>query len=257
MTSTVTITPTHLFTFTDESTLHSISARRLITFPTWEGNRVLDEAHVTALQTAISDPTRVQGLFTVIEYPCEKMPGRIEHRILDGQHRAAVLQRYFAEHTDAPDFPVLVRRYNTKAAPTHEDAIRIFQQINNAKPIIYRGSEAERLHTITEAFRKSFVGSRRTGEALFLVRPTCNRPFLSIEVLTTALRTYGILDRTDLTPEEIVAHAETINAFYMEDPEHRIPVTVTRTMLDRATEYAFFLGLDPKCSWLLALRTVT
>ena len=38
-----------LFTFADGSTLHQISARRLIAIPVWEGNRVLDEDHVTDL----------------------------------------------------------------------------------------------------------------------------------------------------------------------------------------------------------------
>ncbi len=249
-----TVTPALLFTFTDGSTLHSISARRLASFPTWEGNRVLDEAHVTALQASITDPSQIQGPFTVIEYPSETVSGTFEHRILDGQHRAAVLKRHFEATPIAADFAVLVRRYGTTVAPTHEDAITIFQQINNAKPMLYKGSDTDRLHTITAAFQKAFIGARKSGEPLFLVRPTCNRPFLSMEVLIAALRTYKIHERTDLTPADIVAHAESINSFYAEDPTGRIPVTVTRTMMDRAEEYAFFLGLDPKCAWLLPLR---
>jgi hypothetical protein len=242
---------TKLFEFTDGSILYSISARCLANFPTWEGNRVLDEAHVTALQAAITDPTHLQGPFTVIEYPSETTPSRSEHRILDGQHRAAVLKRHFTDHPDAPDFALLVRRYSTTVAPTHDAAITLFKQINNAKPMVYRGSETERLNAIAAAFQKAFVGARKSGEALFLVRPTCNRPFLSIETLTAALRAYRIHERTDLTPADIVAHAESMNSFFAEDPVARLPVTVTRTMMDRAEEYGFFLGLDPKCSWLL------
>lgn len=246
-----TVTPALLFTFTDGSTLHSISARRLASFPTWEGNRVLDEAHVAALQASIQDPTEVQGPFTVIDYPSETVAGTFEHRILDGQHRAAVLKRHFEATPTAADFAVLVRRYTGK---DHAAAIAIFQQINNAKPMLYKGSDTDRLHSITAAFQKAFIGARKSGEPLFLVRPTCNRPFLSMETLVAALRTYKIHERTDLSPADIVAHAESINSFYAEDPTGRIPVTVTRTMMDRAEEYGFFLGLDPKCAWLLPLR---
>lgn len=242
-----------LFTFTDGSTLHSISAHRLCHFPTWEGNRVLDEAHVGSLIAAITDPTKIQGPFTVIQYPSEIVSGSIEYRILDGQHRAAVIKHYFTSTAAEPvtDFPVLVRRY---AGHDHAAAITIFQQINNAKPIVYRGSDTERLHAITTAFQAAFIGARKSKEPLFLVRPTCNRPFLSMEVLTAALRTYKIHERTDLTPDDIVNHARSVNAFYAEDPSARIPVTITRTMMDRAEEYKFFLGLDPKCAWLLPLR---
>jgi hypothetical protein len=251
----ITIPTTKLFEFADGSVLFSISARRLATFPTWEGNRVLDEAHVATLQASIRDPTDIQGPFTVIDYPSEVTPGTKEHRILDGQHRAAVLKRHFeSSSTIVDDFAVLVRRY---AGRDHEAAIAIFQQINNAKPMVYRGSETERLNLITAAFQKAFVGARKSGEALFLVRPTCNRPFLSIDTLTTALRTYKIIERTDLTPADIVAHAESMNSFFAEDPVGRIPVTVTHTMMDRAEEYGFFLGLDPKCTWLLPLRPTT
>ena len=251
-----TVTPALLFTFADGSTLHSISAVRLASFPTWEGNRVLDEDHVTALRTSIRDPTEVQGPFTVMDYPSETIPGRTEHRILDGQHRAAVLKRYFEAATSSPpaDFAVLVRRYTGR---DHDAAIAIFQQINNAKPMTYRGSETERLHAITAAFQKAFVGARKSGEALFLVRPTCNRPFLSMEILTAAIRLYKIHERTDLTSTDIIHHAESMNTFYAEDPTARLPVTVTRTMMDRAEEYGFFLGLDPKCTWLLPLRPPT
>lgn len=245
-----TVVPTLLFTFADGSTLHSISARRLASFPTWEGNRVLDEGHVTALQASIRDPTEVQGPFTVMEYPSETVPGRTEHRIMDGQHRAAVLKRYF-ESSSAADFAVLVRRYTGR---DHDAAIAIFQQINNAKPMTYRGSETERLHAITAAFQKTFIGARKSGEALFLVRPTCNRPFLSMETLTAAIRLYKIHERMDLTPADIIHHAESMNTFYAEDPTGHLPLTITRTMMDRAEEYGFFLGLDPKCTWLLGLR---
>lgn len=245
-------TATHIFKYTDGSTLHSISARRLSTFPAWEGNRILDEAHVAALQASIVDPTHIQGPFTVVDYTSETKPGTKEYRILDGQHRAAVLQRHFTAHPDAPDFPVLARRYMDTDYTT---AVSLFKQINTAKPMTYTGSETERIHAITSAFEKSFIGARKSGEKLFLVRPTCNRPFLSIEVLTANLRLYGIHNRTDITPAQIVEHAQKLNAFYAEDPAGRVPTTVSSTMMDRAEEYGFFLGLDPKSTWLLPLRS--
>jgi hypothetical protein len=68
------------------------------------------------------------------------------------------------------------------------------------------------------------------------------------------IKTYGIHERTDLTPEDFIKHAESMNAFYAEDL-HRINAQFTKHTLDRAVEYGFYLGLDPKCSWLLPLRS--
>jgi hypothetical protein len=72
--------------------------------------------------------------------------------------------------------------------------------------------------------------------------------------LETALKTYGIHERTDLTLPQIVTHAEKMNGFYAVDPRARVPARVTENIWNRATEAGFYLGLDPHCTWLAELR---
>jgi len=239
-----------IFTYADGSLLYKIGAKALITkFHVWESNRTMDDDHVRALETAISSPTEIQGPFSVITYTDEE--NKIQNRIIDGQHRQEVLKRYFDRNQAATDFEVLVRRYQIK---DHESAIKIFQQINHAKPMIYKGSSTERLQEFVSVLKRRLVSESSSGKIIQCVRPNCNRPFLSIETLTEMIKLYGIHELTELTSDEFVKHAEHMNAFYAEDI-NRINARFTQTTLDRAIEHGFYLGLDPKCSWLLPLRS--
>lgn len=241
--------PVPLFTFGDGSKLYKLSAKGFVQrFPVWEANRILDESHVADLEGSIATAQELQGPFSVISYTDEE--NKIQNRVIDGQHRQEVLRRYFDRNPGADDFEVLVRRYpDTK----HDAAIKIFQKINHAKPMVYKGSSTERLHEFVAALKRNFVTERTGGTMIALIRPSTNRPFLSTEILEEAIKLYKIHERSDLTAEQVVAHAESMNAFYAED-YNRVTARFTKATLDRATEYGFFLGLDPRCSWLVALR---
>lgn len=240
--------PGSIFTYTDGSALYAGSARRFVTYSVWEGNRVMDDAHVAALEAAIKNPQELQGPFSIVAYPDET--SQTNRRIIDGQHRRAVLERYFNRNPDAPDFKVLARVYTL---PSYEAILPLFQQINHAKPMVYKGSSTEQLHLIVAALRKAFVGETKGGTVVPLIRPNANRPFLNTEHLEAALKLNKIHERTDLTPTQIVAHAEAMNAFYAED-HGRIQGLPTAATVERAVLYGFYLGLDPRCSWLLPLR---
>lgn len=239
-----------LFTFADGSTLHQISARRLIAIPVWEGNRVLDEEHVADLTRAIKNPHDIQGPFTVVEYPDDE--GRPQRKIIDGQHRREVLVRHFASaEAVAPDFPVLVRLHKIA---DHAAAISLFQAINNAKPMVYKGSPTERLHEFSEALRRHCVFDKGRTGLVALIRPCSTmRPFLSVEHLEEALKRYKIHERADLTPQALIDHATGMNEFYAADPA-AIPGRFTQASLTKAAELGFYLGLDPTCAWLAPLR---
>jgi hypothetical protein len=242
---------TELFTFTDGSSLYAMPAKNVIRIPVWEANRTLDETHLQELDRSITNVQDIQGPFSVVVYP-EEGTGTQVYRIIDGQHRQEILRRRLTGTED--DFQVLCRRYEIA---THDDAVGIFQRINHCKPMQYKGSTTERLHAIVAALRRRFVAERKSGHTLTaLIRPGCNRPFLNTEHLEDAVKRYGIHEREDLPVQQIVEHAEQMNGFYALDPVANIPGKATQSMLSRATEYGFFLGLDPHCSWLAALRKV-
>jgi hypothetical protein len=237
------------FTFTDGSSLIATSAHWFIKQTVWEANRTLDADHAADLERSITDPTTIQGPFTLVAYPNDE--GITQLRIIDGQHRQEVLRRHFAANPTAPDFQILVRRYQIA---NYDEASTIFSQINHAKPIQYRGSDTERLHAIVSALKRAFLCERTNGKFIAMIRPGCNRPALSTEHLETAIKLYGINQRSDLTPEDVVAHATAYNAWIAAEPTNRIQSRVTQTILDRATEDGFYLGLDQRCPWLMDLR---
>lgn len=237
------------FTFTDGSRLIATSAHWFIKQTVWEANRTLDPDHAADLERSIADPTTIQGPFTMVAYPNDE--GVQQLRVIDGQHRQEVLRRHFAANPTAPDFQILIRRYQIA---NYDEASTIFAQINHAKPIQYRGSDTERLHDIVNALKRAFLCERSTGKFVAMIRPSCNRPALSTEHLETALKLYGIHQRTDLTPDDVVGHATAYNAWMSENPTCRIQTKLTQSILDGAVKDKFFLGLDPKCQWLMDLR---
>jgi hypothetical protein len=238
-----------LFRYTDGSILRIASAQRLIEFPVWEANRVLDTEHVRALESVIEKPDLIQGPFTVIRYKNEATHTE-EWRVIDGQHRQEVIRRHFERSPGATDFPVLCRVYNTT---DHSSAIKIFQAINNSKPMVYRGSPEENLHDILIALKQFFISNRGGAKLVPLIRPGANRPFLSESHLIDAIKRHGLHTRSDITPQTVVDHAEAKNAEWAADTIGKIGANCTQNMLDRATEYGFYLGLDPKCAWLQGL----
>ena len=239
-----------IFIYNDKSKLYRTSAKWLTMIPVWEANRVMDLQHVTDLESTITDPTTIQGIFTVAEYKdTTTQPPQSIQKLIDGQHRQEVLRRYFQKSPDAEDFSVLVRMYSVS---TWEETVTLFQQINHAKPMQYRGSSTEHLHDITNVLRKEFI-SERGNKPVYLIRTNCVRPFLSVEHLQEAIKRYGLHERTDLPVQKFVDYAKTMNAFFAEDFS-RVNARFSQTTLERATDYGFYLGLDPNCSWLLGLR---
>ena len=240
---------TEYFKYTDGSRLIESTATWLVKQTVWEANRTLDLNHVTDLEATIQNKTEIQGPFTVISYP-DETTGQPMLRIVDGQHRQEVLRRYFAADPTTTDFSILVRHYQIAS---HDDAVRIFAQINHAKPMVYRGSVTERLHAIVTALKREFIADGPHGRLVSLVRPACNRPFLNTEHLEAALNLYEVHEREDLTPADVVNHARLMNGWYAAD-HNRVGAKYTQGILDNAVRYKFYLGLDPKCQWLIGLK---
>jgi hypothetical protein len=223
-----------------------MSARKLSMTSVWEENRHLDESHVAALH-ATADPRSLQGPYGIVTYRATDADTD-SNLLIDGQHRQAVLKRYFEANPIADDFQVLCRRY---FPADHIAAVEIFKTINTAKPMVYAGSSTERLHQIQRALQSAFI---HTGsKPVVLIRENCNRPCLNTAHLASALKLYGLHERHDLPIAAIIAHAEKMNVWYAED-QNRCPVQVTRTIMDKAREYNFYLGLDPRCMWLMGLK---
>lgn len=239
---------TPLFTFADGSQLRSLSARNLSQTAVWEANRHLDEQHADSLYTA-ADPRTLQGLYSIVTYRATSDAATESNLLIDGQHRQAVLKRYFAENPTAEDFHVLCRRY---FPADHAAAVEIFKAINTAKPMPYAGSSLERLHDIQKALQRAFIADKAGGKSTLLIRENCNRPYLNMSHLAEAIKRVGLHERQDLPIAKIVAFAEKMNAWYADDL-NRLTVKGTPNIFQKAQELSFYLGLDPQCGWLVGL----
>jgi hypothetical protein len=236
------------FAFTDGSHLHSMSALKLSQTAVWEANRHLDEQHVEALSVA-ADPRTLQGLYSIVTYRATSDAATDSNLLIDGQHRQAVLKRYFAANPTAEDFQVLCRRY---FPADHAAAVGIFKAINTAKPMPYAGSSLERLHEIQKALQRAFIADKAGGKSTILIRENCNRPYLNMSHLAEAIKRNGLHERQDLHIADIVSYAEKMNAWYADDL-NRLTVKGTAKIYQKAQELNFYLGLDPQCGWLVGL----
>lgn len=224
-----------LFHYSDGSVLARRLASWLVNVPTYEGNRLLDPAHVDNLMAEVTDCRQLQGPYTVMT--CIGSTGEPEDfRIFDGQHRAEVLRRKLTT-----DFFLLARIYTLNS---YAEGMPIFRQINNSMPIsLSERDVVEKVHGHVSILQQTFRSPRRC-----CVRSNTMRPYMSSEKLIQALRANTTwLNRPS---SELAAHAIKANDHYSENPVARIPGRQTTKLWNRAVELGFYLGLDTAFAWL-------
>ena len=101
-----------LHTFHDRSVLRRISARDLIKIPIWKGNRTIEVAHAEEIFCAIGGNVRCldSSIFRIVKYMEMNASGALQEQkyIIDGQHRAYCIKKFFDETVCEPDFDIVV-----------------------------------------------------------------------------------------------------------------------------------------------------
>jgi hypothetical protein len=240
-------TMTILHTLHDGSIVRLMSAKELIRIPVWQGNRILDTAHVESIQRAIgADIQRLDFGYRIVSYIDNDATGRPlrVYALIDGQHRAAVLRSAMESELCMPDFQVVVLE---KAVNCEYDIIACFNALNNSKPILWTDTTLVVNKYIAElelAFNKPKLAYIRKGT-------TC-RPYLSCEKLRAALSAYKDLDADEKAIKEFVSNVKTWNttacataytsAAFANEKEY--------TMLKKCADTGFMLAYDPKLPWI-------
>ena len=186
-----------LHTYSDGSKLMKISAKELISIPTWKGNRILDLEHAARIKAAVgSEVKNLDSNFSIIQYVEPNAEGKpiVQRYLIDGQHRASVVRDFFRETLCEPDFLVTVRE---KTVDSESDAVEYFNVINNVKRQHWKTDPM----LIVNRYIQEIERRLNTLKKSPLVRCNGKRPYLSSDRLREVLLKHA--DKLKLSADEI------------------------------------------------------
>lgn len=172
-----------LFTYHDGSVLKRMKASEVADMNIWKGNRIIDPIHCNAIRQEIGDEIRKldRNPFHVVRYMKEIEPGRTEHvkEIVDGQHRATILRKFFDSKGDdweTYDFDVLVI---VKCCAGEQAIIDYFRMLNHTKAIEWQEDPNMVANRYMDALLRRFNSASKT-----LIRQGKTRaPYISVEAV--------------------------------------------------------------------------
>lgn len=193
--------PVHAY-LNDGSKLRQMSARELAAMPIWQGNRILDEAHVQFIKNSkesIKDlDMKTYHIVTYLEENEQGVKKEVSC-IVDGQHRASVLRDYYNNQNPfderIEEFDVFVIE---KHCADEQEVIKYFNVLNAQKSIEWREDPVVAANRYLAALMKKFnVGKKqliRQGKTRF--------PYISVETLREAAVGHRIGFQMKVTPDE-------------------------------------------------------
>lgn len=228
-----------MFVSTDNSHYKVLPARIFCQIPIWRGNRVIDEDHVKKIEEGIrgnilllnSNPYRI-AIIT-------EEDGSVRQVIIDGQHRAFILKKYF-EKEDSIDFDVLVAG---KKFLNEDEIIDYFKTINTTRAIQWKEDPVMKANSYVGAVMKEF---NENPKFPMIRAGKTTRPFLSADKLRDAILKHKV-ETWEKTPMEFAEHCRNENA----ERINGLKVKADKTdMENRALKYNFSLGLDTGLNWI-------
>lgn len=243
-----------LHSLNDGSVLRTMSARELITYSPWQGNRILDTKHVDALESAIGGHCECldSGYKLIIMREMDASETIIENKyIIDGQHRAEVIKRGFKNNPFMDDFTVLVTEKRVRG---EAEAISYFRALNHAKPIEWKVDPKLIINKYIEALETGFMQNKRVS----FIRNDTKFPYLSASVLRTALE--AEYARSPLSDEDadVVAFVEKVLEWNKAQILEPVPPSLSKKIRDRLEKgiaVGFVLAVDPTCPWIRINRS--
>lgn len=229
-----------LHTFHDGSELKAMSAKELASLEIWHSQRTLDVNHKNVIchQVENSIQNLDGSLYHIVRYPPDEESEDIR-RIIDGQHRAAILKEYFEKHPTAESFQILVKE---KFCETEDDAIQYFKILNTTKSIEWK----EDPKLASQKYLKALLDIFQNEKNKFFRVSKTKRPFVQLDKLQQALvQHFWQLNR--MKPEEF---AEEVLAWNERKLETLAYMDGRTTIQNQALEKGFALGLDESFSWL-------
>lgn len=239
-----------LHTLHDGSILRVMGAKELVRLPVWNGNRIIDNAHVQRIKDALGH--KVQKLdfgYRIVTYDEVDAGGNLVTMscIIDGQHRHRVLHDFFQESMCEPDFQVIVLEKKVKC---EAEIITYFKELNNQMPILWKTDP----NMLANEYIKALIAVFNVRKDV-LIRPKSTvRPYLSVDKLREVL--VGFSEQLKESPEEIkrfVERALRYNAKVLEDSDVSMALSTKKgqaEIIQRAADHKFMLAVDPRLPWI-------
>lgn len=240
-----------IHTFNDGSHLVRMNVRELITLPVWKGNRILDVVHANKISAAIGGNIKSldSAVYRVIKYmELSTTNTLVEQKyLIDGQHRAHVLRKYYDENLCVPDFDVLVME---KSVDSETDAIEYFNALNNVKPQHWNHDPALLTNKYIAAIEARFNIDKRNP----LIRQKgTKRPFLSVDKLRETLG--ANVDKLRQTTGDVKKFVDAVvlwNTAELKKIQLRLlnPSEKDSGVIENCLEKKFALALDMRLPWV-------
>jgi len=235
----------------DGSILKVISAKELVAIPIWNGNRIINQAHVDTLKASVKDNIKSLDFgFRIVTYTVEDPNGLLvkESKIIDGQHRHKVLTDYFQGYFPE-DFQVVVLE---KEVISESEKITYFKQLNTQLPIAWKSDPA----MVTNEYIKALESKFNTKKESMIRDKSTKRPYLSVEkVREEFLKIFknGVASESAEDIKAFVDRVVALNDRLIQGADMAIlqgGKKETMDIIQKAVAKKFMLAVDPKLKWI-------
>jgi hypothetical protein len=235
----------------DGSILRYMLARDLVRIPIWKGNRIIDGAHVDAIERSIgAHAERLDFAYRIV--CCDEIDagGRAvpTSYIIDGQHRIAVLRRLLERGAHTLEFYAVVLE---KRVESELEIIDLFNTLNSTKPITWTDT-----NLVVNAYIAALEEAFNVGRRAMIRKSGTHRPYVSVDRLRETLTAFSDTLKTRTTKGDISAFVDRVrawNATQLENAPARIMAQSKKSegeLIARAAELRFMLGCDLKLKWI-------
>ena len=236
-----------LHTLHDGSRLVILRARELIDIPVWQGNRIIDHAHVAQIGSGVATVQTLDFGYRLVRCPVIDAGGANVWAVylVDGQHRHAVLRAHFAGELCAADFDVVVL---VKDVATEMEIIEYFNTLNTVKPILWSDP-----NLVVNLYLQGLEGEFNKGKTILLRKGATCRPYLSVD---------KVREQLTIRARRLVANRAAVAAFvarvraWNEEGVRRADVEMLALpekeaeRLSKAAKLRFVLAHDARLPWI-------
>ena len=236
-----------LHTNHDGSRLMRSTVHRLIEYPVWRGQRIIDLEHAKRLRDSIDDIRNLDTDYHLIVKRELHADGRIieTRELVGGQHRRSILLEEKA-CLRLPDFQVT---YTEKDVESETEAEAYFNKVSSSKPMHFDEDPGLVVGRFIVALEKAFVTPKKVD--MCIRQSLTRRPYLYIEDVRPIF--VANIDRLRRTkPIEFANRVKEWNRKKVEEFKITRSHALGDDKMDRCIERNFALAYSAGLPWILA-----
>jgi hypothetical protein len=238
---------TLLHTNHDGSRLMRSTVHKLLEYPVWRGQRIIDLDHAKRLRDSIEDIRNLDSDYHLIVKREVHADGRIieTREVVGGQHRRSILLEEKA-CLRLPDFPVT---YTEKDVESEAGAEAYFNKISSSKPMHFDEDPSLMVGRFLVALEKEFTPAKKSD--ICIKSHKTMRPFLNIEDVRTGLKEHHLERLRRTKPVDFAKRVWAWNRAKVLEMEMTIATgDVPPPMMIKCHGRNFALAYDTKLPWI-------